>query len=215
METNLKQRLIGAVVIIALAVIFVPMLFDGSGRKESSMVEEELSLAPPKFNFESQLPDAEQLDSLPAVEKDPVPQAVTADPVSEPTAVSVPADKPDKVDEPVVQEPKPEPEPEPAPEPEPEPEPVKPTASQIESVPSLGAWAVQVAAFEEKSTALALQKKLTDAKFSAFTEKTEKGGKVLYRVKAGPELKRENAHQLRAKIEKELGIKGAFVTPHP
>ena len=205
METNLKQRLIGAVVIIALAVIFVPMLFDGSGRKESSMVEEELSLAPPKFNFESQLPDAEQLDSLPAVKKDPVPQAVTADPVSEPTAVSVPADKPDKVDEPVVQEPKPEP----------EPEPVKPTASQIESVPSLGAWAVQVAAFEEKSTALALQKKLTDGKFSAFTEKTEKGGKVLYRVKAGPELKRENAHQLRAKIEKELGIKGAFVTPHP
>ena len=203
METNLKQRLIGAVVIIALAVIFVPMLFDGSGRKESSMVEEELSLAPPKFNFESQLPDAEQLDSLPAAEKDPVPQAVTADPVSEPTAVSVPAGKPDKAEKPVMQESKPEP------------EPVKPTASQIESVPSLGAWAVQVAAFEEKSTALALQKKLTDGKFSAFTEKLEKGGKVLYRVKAGPELKRENAHQLRAKIEKELGIKGAFVTPHP
>ncbi|MCY4420335.1 MAG: SPOR domain-containing protein [Gammaproteobacteria bacterium] len=209
METNLKQRLIGAVVIIALAVIFVPMLFDGSGRKESSMVEAELSLAPPKFNFESQLPDAEQLDSLPAAEKDPVPQAVTADPVSEPTAVSAPADKPDKVEKPVVQESKPEP------EPEPKPEPVKPTASQIESVPSLGAWAVQVAAFEEKSTALALQKKLTDGKFSSFTEKLEKGGKVLYRVKAGPELKRENAHQLRAKIEKELGIKGAFVTPHP
>ena len=209
METNLKQRLIGAVVIIALAVIFVPMLFDGSGRKESSMVEEELSLAPPKFNFESQLPDAEQLESLPAAEKDPVPQAVTADPVSEPTPVSVPAGKPDKAEKPVVQESKPEP------EPEPQPEPVKPTASQIESVPSLGAWAVQVAAFEEKSTALALQKKLTDGKFSAFTEKLEKGGKVLYRVKAGPELKRENAHQLRAKIEKELGIKGAFVTPHP
>ncbi len=203
METNLKQRLIGAVVIIALAAIFVPMLFDGSGRKESSMVEAELSLAPPKFNFESQLPDAEQLDSLPVAEKDPVPQAVTADSVSEPTAVRAPAGKPDKVEKPVVQKSKPKP------------EPVKPTASQIESVPSLGAWAVQVAAFEEKSTALAVQKKLTDGKFSAFTEKLEKGGKVLYRVKAGPELKRENAHQLRAKIEKNLGIKGAFVTPHP
>lgn len=31
MDASLKQRLIGAVVIVALAVIFIPMLFDGSG----------------------------------------------------------------------------------------------------------------------------------------------------------------------------------------
>lgn len=186
----MKQRLIGAVVLIALAVIFVPMLLDGSGRKESAVVEEELSLAPPKFNFESKLPDSEQLDSLPAAEKP-----------SEAQAVAAPAKKP----EPAAQKATPSPEPK-VPE---------AAANKITPNPSLSAWAVQVAAFEEKGKALALQKKLVAGDFPAFTEKFEKRGKVLYRVRVGPELKRENADRLRAKIEKDQGIKGAFVTPHP
>ena len=203
METILKQRLIGAVVIIALAVIFVPMLFDGSGRRESTMVEAELSLAPPKFNFESQLPDPKQLDSLPTAEKDREPQAVTAEIDSETQTVAAPAKRPDEVEKSGSQEMRLEL------------DMVEATASQIVPLPSLSAWAVQVAAFEEKDTALALQKKLVAGKYPVFTEKFEKEGKVLYRVKAGPELKRENADQLREKIEKDQGIKGAFVTPHP
>ena len=196
METLMKQRLIGAVVLIALAVIFVPRLLDGSGRKDSA-VEAELSLAPPKFNFESELPDPKQLDSLPGAET-----------TSEPQAVAAPAEKPEPV----------------APAPPPAPQKAKPpaeskvleaTASKITPRPSLSGWAVQVAAFEEKGKALALQKKLVAGDFPAFTDKFEKKGKVLYRVRVGPELKRENADQLRAKIEKVKGIKGAFVTPHP
>ncbi len=190
----MKQRLIGAVVLIALAVIFVPMLLDGSGRKESAVVEAELSLAPPKFNFESKLPDPEQLDSLPAAEKP-----------SEPKVVAVPVEKPEPAEQAAPQEATPSPEPE-VPE---------AAANKITPSPSLSAWAVQVAAFEEKGKALALEKKLVASDFPAFTEKFEKRGKVLYRVRVGPELKRENADQLRAKIEKDQGIKGAFVAPHP
>ncbi len=198
----MKQRLIGAVVLIALAVIFVPMLLDGSGRKESAVVEEELSLAPPKFNFESKLPDPEQLDSLPAAEKPSEPQVVAA-----PVQKSEPA-------EPTASQPAEQPAPQKT-TPPPEPKVLEATASKITPSPSLSAWAVQVAAFEEEGKALALQKKLMAGDFAAFTEKFEKRGKVLYRVRVGPELKRENADQLRAKIEKDQGIKGAFVTPHP
>ena len=198
----MKQRLIGAVVLIALAVIFVPMLLDGSGRKESAVVEEELSLAPPKFNFESKLPDPEQLDSLPAAEKP-----------SEPQVVAVPAEKPESA-EPVAPQPVEQPAPQKA-KPPPEPKVPEAAANKITPSPSLSAWAVQVAAFEEKGKALALEKKLVASDFPAFTEKFEKRGKVLYRVRVGPELKRENADQLRAKIEKDQGIKGAFVAPHP
>lgn len=190
----MKQRLIGAVVLIALAVIFVPMLLDGSGRKESAVVEAELSLDPPKFNFESELPDPKQLDSLPAAEKK-----------SEPKIEAAPVEKPEPVEQPAPQKAKP-----PA-----EPRVLEATASKITPRPSLSGWAVQVAAFEEKGKALDLQKKLIAGDFPAFTEKFEKKGKVLYRVRVGPELKRENADQLRAKIEKDQGIKGAFVTPHP
>ena len=198
METLMKQRLIGAVVLIALAVIFVPMLLDGSGRKESAVVEAELSLAPPKFNFESQLPDPEQLDSLPAAEKP-----------SEPQIVAVPLEEPEPAEVAPPQQ---------APQqaaPPPEPKVHEAAANKITPSPSLSAWAVQVAAFEEKGKALALEKKLRASDLPAFTEKFEKRGKVLYRVRVGPELKRENADKLRAKIERDQGIKGAFVTAHP
>jgi len=52
METTLKQRLIGAAVIIALAVIFVPMILDGSGRQESVALNMEVP-PEPTFTFES------------------------------------------------------------------------------------------------------------------------------------------------------------------
>lgn len=42
MYPALKQRLVGAIVLIALAVIFLPMLLDGSGTPESLDVEVEI-----------------------------------------------------------------------------------------------------------------------------------------------------------------------------
>ena len=69
MEVTLKQRLIGAVVLIALAVIFVPMILDGSGWKKS--VVSNIKVQPePKFTFESELPDPKRLNELPALERD-------------------------------------------------------------------------------------------------------------------------------------------------
>ena len=67
METTLKQRLIGAAVIIALAVIFVPMILDGSGRQESVALDVEVP-PEPTFTFESELPDPKKLDELPEID---------------------------------------------------------------------------------------------------------------------------------------------------
>ena len=190
METTLKQRLIGAAVIIALAVIFVPMILDGSGQKKSVAINME---APPKpkFTFESDLPDPKKLDELPPIEQQEEKESeeiVATEPV--PEVASAPEEKP----QPVV---------------------VEATANHIKPNPTLSAWAVQVAAFGEKDKALALQEKLLAGSYAAFTEKSANGSKVLYRVKVGPELKRENAEKLRDKIEKEHGLSGSFVTNHP
>ena len=197
METTLKQRLIGAAVIIALAVIFVPMILDGSGQRESVAVNME---APPKpkFTFESDLPDPKKLEELPPIEKKAeVEKAVTEEKIT--AKVSEPEkDQPEKA-QPI----------------KPKPVVVEASANHIKPNPELSAWAVQVAAFGEKDKALALQEKLLAGNFSAFTEKSAEGSKVLYRVKVGPELKRENAEKLRDKIEKEHGLSGSFVTNHP
>jgi DedD protein len=92
---------------------------------------------------------------------------------------------------------------------------VEATENHIKTNPALSAWAVQVAAFGEKSKALALQEKLIANKISAFTEQSGKGDKAIYRVKVGPELKRENAEKLRDQIENEHDLKGSFVIKHP
>ncbi|MDQ3797082.1 MAG: hypothetical protein M3294_05845, partial [Pseudomonadota bacterium] len=50
METSLKQRLIGAAVIVALAVIFIPMLFDNAERKKPVTLD--MNVPPePEYTF--------------------------------------------------------------------------------------------------------------------------------------------------------------------
>lgn len=51
METSLKQRLLGAALLIALAVIFIPMLFDGAEREEPVALD--MDVPPePEYAFE-------------------------------------------------------------------------------------------------------------------------------------------------------------------
>ena len=202
METTLKQRLIGAAVIIALAVIFVPMILDGSGHKESVTLNMEVP-PEPTFTFESELPDPKKLDELPPIEAEVVEEqeqpevATSADQKSTNTEkFEDPETKEEQNIATTTQV-------------------VEATEDHIETNTALSAWAVQVAAFGEKDKAVALQEKLLAKKLSAFTEQSGKGNKILYRVKVGPELQRENAEKLRDKIEKEHGLKGSFVTKHP
>ncbi len=202
METTLKQRLIGAAVIIALAVIFVPMILDGSGREESVALDMEVP-PEPTFTFESELPDPKKLDELPPIDAEVVEEQEepkvekSADQESNET---VKTENPDKKEEQKIATAT---------------QVVEATEDHIETNPALSAWAVQVAAFGEKNKAVALQEKLIAKNLPAFTEQSEKGNKILYRVKVGPELQRENAEKLRDKIEKEHGLKGSFVTKHP
>lgn len=205
METTLKQRLIGAAVIIALAVIFVPMILDGSGQQRSIAMNMEVP-PEPKFSFETDMPEPKELAELPVIDKNrsednhTIQTAEEDSPVvatekEEKSTVAKTKVLPDKNN--VI------------------PEVVEATANHINPEAGLSVWAVQVAAFGEKEKALALQEKLKANKFSAFTERSSDGAKVVYRVKVGPEMKRENAEKIRDKIEKQQGIKDSFVTSHP
>lgn len=201
METTLKQRLIGAAVIIALAVIFVPMILDGSGQQESVAINMEVP-PEPTFTFDSELPDPKQLDELPPIEK--AFETESTEGSAAPTTVEEPKTVETESNATVATATQAN-----------KTQVVEATENHIKTNPALSAWAVQVAAFGEKSKALALQEKLIASKISAFTEQSGKGDKVIYRVKVGPELKRENAEKLRDQIENEHGLKGSFVTKHP
>ncbi len=56
MEQHLKQRLLGAAVIVALGVIFLPVIFDGDGYRQLSNVELDVP-EQPRISFEQNFPE--------------------------------------------------------------------------------------------------------------------------------------------------------------
>lgn len=79
MDFALKQRLVGAIVLIALAVIFLPMLLDGSGAPETLDVEVEIPERneEPESRFEEPDVAAELDDPVEEVETESEPSGVT------------------------------------------------------------------------------------------------------------------------------------------
>src|SRR6056297_1546845 len=169
MDKVLKQRLVGAAILIALAVIFVPMLFDGPdesrGLRDSSIdlpappadrqEVRRLPLDPGRVNDQRLEEPAELIqEPAPGVSEPEAP--VGAEPsvaVTDPAVVEAPPEQPGESGAEEVSERNPEPEIEPEPvraDPEPTSEP--PTSTD-NSTPPTGAWQVQVASFSSAETA--------------------------------------------------------------
>jgi DedD protein len=190
----LKQRLVGAVVLIALAVIFVPMIFEtpetGRGTLGNALPTQ---------------PEGEMRDRIQAIElpppPEPVPEVVQIEESVATASVEPVEDVPPL---PVVQDL--EPKPVKAEQPERPRQPEKLAADSVK--PSLSGWVVQVASVQNKDNALALKDRLRSLGFDSFVEqlKTSKG--LLFRVRVGPELQRSNAEQLRADLAEKSALKG-------
>lgn len=81
MDFALKQRLVGAIVLIALAVIFLPMLLDGSGTPDTLDVEVEIPERneEPESRFEEPDVAAELDDPVEEVETESEPSGIPED----------------------------------------------------------------------------------------------------------------------------------------
>lgn len=189
-DNRIKQRIIGAIVLVSLGVIFIPMILSGRGEQNLPLFG---SPIPPK-------PD--NIKNIKVLEFENVPR-----PPEPRTEVRTPVDKhSSEEDKPVVALAKPEAEPEAKKE---------ATAKEVakEDKP-LKAWAVQVGSFENQKNALALKAKLVKKGFRAFVEKIQTQDKTSYRVRVGPEVRRENAVKLQKQIAQKMNIKGLVMT-HP
>ena len=192
MDILLKQRLVGAIVLVALGVIFVPMILEGPNR---TLVPEMEAL--PALQDHALSAPFEPFPAPDAMPAEPDTSIVQADPqleaASEASAESV---------KPVA---KPEPEPAPvAPTPAPEKKPVK-------SEP-LGSWVVQMGSFSSEQNALRLRDKLRKNGFTTQVEKVRIEGKSRFRVRVGPFLERVDAEQSLKQIRDKLTLKGRVLT---
>lgn len=201
MNEQLKQRLIGAAVLVSLAVIFIPALLDGRGDGGDRKP------AQPDYRFE---PLEIPLQAPP----EPEPRAMVIDEpeVSEsPEAAGEPAgDKPVALRQPERRGSAPPPVTASSSSQSKE----SRDAAEPEGTEGPSAWVVQVGSFSEATNALALRDKLRKQGFRAFVEKVETSRGAVYRVRVGPELKRETAEALKDKLEKKHDL-GGIVMHHP
>jgi DedD protein len=192
MDPALKQRLLGAAVLIALAIIFVPMFLSNSPQKQESTTVD-LGIPPePDHKFE--------IRTLPVAG----PSAPVAEPHAAPTdpdkVVTVDTHAPPKVDaHPEDQTP--------APvvasnTPKPPPAPVKPTPAEPEPVPpAVGRFAVNLGIYADQAHVNALIGNVKKLGFAAHSEPTEYQGKSALRVRVGPFADRAAAEAARLKIK--------------
>lgn len=206
-----KQRMVGALVLVALAVIFLPMLF--SREDEQRHVTVDVPSAPqaaamPQVQVEPVVvPEPQVLPegSVPADEHEPVVQQAPSTPIA-PAPVVAPAPTVASKPAPVVK---------PAPTPVP-PQPVastKPDTSQsrVDANGLSVSWSVQLASLSSRESAENLQKTLRSQGYNAYIRSAE--GKN--RVFVGPLIERAEADRLRDLLGRQHNLKGFVVRFQP
>ena len=201
MNDILKQRLVGALILLALGVVFWPIIFV----EPQERYAQEQDMIPPAPDIDStpiEPPSAEGLrasaqweveeagaeqavDEFVTVtlEETPIePAVVEADPAP---ASAVP-DARGTRDEP----------------------PVQPT---LDSKGLPVAWILQVASVSSAAKADELRDGLLSMREKAYVKKLERGQKDLYRVYIGPNVERAQLETIQAGIDKRFGVRSIIV----
>lgn len=194
MQRRLKERLIGAAVLVMLAVIFIPMLLDNSGQFDSEITGSNIPDRP-EGEFTSRIvsldnvkSDTHEADSptppIP-VKQAPAVNAITKVPFEEnPGQPSMQ----DQILKPNVEKPNP-------------PQVVLPREEF-----GVTAWVVQLGSFANEENANKLNEKLRKQGFTAFVEPVKRKSKIRYRVRVGPELLRSDAEALQKKLKEKVEL---------
>ncbi|AZC30033.1 Septum-associated cell division protein DedD [Pseudomonas chlororaphis subsp. piscium] len=210
-----KQRMVGALVLVALAVIFLPMLF--SREDEQRHVNVEAPAVP-------QAPAVTQVQVEPVVVPDPQEPVPTDEEVAKQVAPSMPiapsapvAPAPAPVSPPVAASkpvaPPPAPTPKPAPAQPIAAAPAKPdaTPSRVDANGLSVSWSVQLASLSSRESAENLQKTLRSQGYNAYIRSAD--GKN--RVFVGPLIERAEADRLRDLLSRQQNLKGFVVRFQP
>lgn len=214
LDKGLKQRIVGAVVLLALAVIFLPMLFTREDELRQVHVE-----APP-------MPQA---PAMPSTELEdvqvPEPQVLPDEPVppldanggvaqvpTTPPAVPAPSQAPRQQPAPAPAQPVAAP---PVAQAQPQAAPAQPAAKVEEKrldpngLPV--SWSIQLASLSNRASAENLQKSLRNQGYNAYIRSAD----GMNRVFVGPVIERAEAERLRDSLSRQQKLNGFVVRFQP
>jgi DedD protein len=223
-ERVVKERLVGAAVLMAAAIILIPEMLSGPDRGSASEPAAQVRSDAPIKTYTidlSQSPSAQPTPSVvdnraPPPEESAAPaDAQPTEQPAEPPSGAQPAGadqaKPDVPQQtaaatpataaPVVVE-------------QPTAAPARTTPPPLASnsgTPTSGRWAVQVGSYAREATAERLAKQLRDQGQRAFVMPVKSGGATLYRVRIGPMKDRASAEAALRDVKSA----GAAIVSHP
>lgn len=197
-DRGLLQRIVGALVLVALAVIFVPMLFnrEDAGRQ--------VAVDAPTMPKTPAAPVIEtQPVEVPEPEVEPFPEEfeiIEEQAVNEPDAPAKPIDP-----APALVEPKPA---EPATV---QTQPETPEEKRLDTANLPVSWSIQLASLSSRDNAEKLQKTLRSQGYNAYI-RTADG---MNRVFVGPLVERGEANRLRDQLQRQQKLDGFVVRFKP
>ena len=198
MERKLKERIIGATVLVIFVVLVVPVFLDGPPERGALVSERILLPGQADQDTKTVVLNRGRVEPIPAVNRDADASTPGDDSFSEPKKESP---VPGSVKE------------------------ASPARADANSVPlpqndvttsaasTTGMWAVQLGSFENKQNAEKLAADLRKQDYAAFLSQLKTGSGQLLRVRVGPQKDRESAEAMAARLLK-VGHKGQ-VLPHP
>ena len=211
---GLKQRIIGALVLVSLAVIFVPMMFDEPhSERESTAI---------KIPEEPPFPEVDAPE--PEISDAPAYRIEESDASGEPDQVSQPSnDQPTPDADMAGTEPQPVTNAVEEPQNPPEPAPSEASSSSAnadtdtadpatetdsaEYTRSLeGAWVVQLGSFGSGDNARRLRDKVRDKGYNSHLQQVTRGDTELTRVFSGPFAEKAEAERAKQALDKAFGL---------
>ncbi len=212
MERALKERIIGAAVLVLFVVLVVPIFLDGPPDDDETISERVLLPGQEEQKTQTVVLDRDRTEPVPGTPVEATPQptsetrpAGTRTQETQPAPTVAPA--PEPVAETVAED---EPVDEPAEDPvEEEPAPVRPSPPAS----TTGMWAVQLGSFSNKDNAEKLAADLRKQGYAAFLSQLQTDAGQLHRVRIGPQKDRESAEAMADRLLK-VGHEGQVV-PHP
>ncbi len=220
MDNILKQRLVGALILLALGIVFWPIIFVAP---EEARLREGVMAPPPPAVSREPLPApsdaglrgsppreaaAEQPDVTLPQDNGPAAQAPDTAPAGESAAAGVVAEEA-AAEESVAEESVAEPAPVPRPTAD-EPYPTREQAPEVAAFDDDGlpvAWVLQVATVSSVDTARKLRDELIDNGDKAFYEPLRRDNGTLYRVYVGPKFERAQLAPVKARVDDRYGVK--------
>ena len=181
MNEQTRYRLTGAIFLIAVAVIVLPMLFDGKGLKATDVP------LPPTDTLESEpTPEVQPLPDSTFTRADELRASVDADGFAKDTGT--------RVGQPVLTETD-----------------GTEAADDAPKPASGAAFGIQIGSFADRAKAVALRDRARNDGYPTFLSEAKRANQVITRVAVGPYVDRKEAERLRDEISARYAVKAIVV----